>query len=128
MNPDEFRRHGHIRVDWMADYLAGVAELPITPDVAPGQVRRAIPAAPPSAGEPFEALFRNFRELIVLHARNVEWGSQIWTIEARSKRRGSAMNQKALPSCSSCPSCFNLSASAPQAATHCRAGCAGRAR
>jgi len=65
MNPDEFRRHGHILVDWMADYLAGVAELPITPDVAPGQVRRAIPAAPPSAGEPFEALFRNFRELIV---------------------------------------------------------------
>ena len=51
MNPDEFRRHGHIVVDWMADYLAGVAELPITPDVAPGQVRRAIPGAPPSAGE-----------------------------------------------------------------------------
>jgi hypothetical protein len=24
----------------MADYLAGVAELPITPDVAPGQIRR----------------------------------------------------------------------------------------
>ena len=65
MNPDEFRRHGHILVDWMADYLAGVAELPITPDVAPGQVRRAIPAAPPSAGEPFEDLFRDFRELIV---------------------------------------------------------------
>jgi aromatic-L-amino-acid decarboxylase len=65
MNPDEFRRHGHVLVDWMADYLAGVAELPITPDVAPGQVRRAIPAAPPSAGEPFEALFRDFRELIV---------------------------------------------------------------
>jgi aromatic-L-amino-acid decarboxylase len=65
MNPEEFRRHGHILVDWMADYLAGVAELPITPDVAPGQVRRAIPAAPPSAGEPFEALFRDFRELIV---------------------------------------------------------------
>src|SRR6186997_2780443 len=65
MNPEEFRRHGHILVDWMADYHAGVAELPITPDVAPGQVRRAIPAAPPSAGEPFEALFRDFRELIV---------------------------------------------------------------
>jgi aromatic-L-amino-acid/L-tryptophan decarboxylase len=65
MNPDEFRRHGHILVDWMADYLAGVAELPITPEVGPGQVRRAIPAAPPAAGEPFEALFRDFRELIV---------------------------------------------------------------
>ena len=65
MNPEEFRRHGHALVDWMADYFAGVAELPITPDVAPGQIRRAIPPAPPTAGEPFETLFRDFRELIV---------------------------------------------------------------
>jgi aromatic-L-amino-acid decarboxylase len=65
MHPEEFRRHGHTMVDWMADYLAGVAELPITPDVAPGQIRRAIPSAPPTAGEPFEILFRDFRELIV---------------------------------------------------------------
>ena len=65
MNPEEFRRHGHALVDWMADYLAGVAELPITPDVTPGQIRRAIPPAPPTAGEPFEILFRDFRELIV---------------------------------------------------------------
>ncbi len=65
MNPEEFRRHGHALVDWMADYFAGAAELPITPDVAPGQIRRAIPPAPPTAGEPFETLFRDFRELIV---------------------------------------------------------------
>jgi aromatic-L-amino-acid decarboxylase len=49
----------------MADYLAGVAELPVTPAVAPGQIRRALPAAPPVAAEPFEAMFRDFREFIL---------------------------------------------------------------
>jgi aromatic-L-amino-acid/L-tryptophan decarboxylase len=52
-------------VDWMADYLAGVADLPVTPAVTPGQVRRAIPSSPPESGEPFEALFRDFRDLVV---------------------------------------------------------------
>jgi aromatic-L-amino-acid decarboxylase len=65
MTPDEFRRHGHAAVDWMADYLAGVADLPVTPPVSPGQVRRALPASPPPAGEPFETMFRDFRELIL---------------------------------------------------------------
>jgi aromatic-L-amino-acid decarboxylase len=65
MDPEEFRRHGHAAVDWMADYLAGVAELPITPDVSPGRIRRALPAAPPASGEGYEAIFRDFRDLIV---------------------------------------------------------------
>jgi aromatic-L-amino-acid decarboxylase len=65
MDPEEFRRHGHAAVDWMADYLAGVAELPITPDVSPGQIRQALPLAPPASGEEFEAMFRDFRELIL---------------------------------------------------------------
>lgn len=65
MNPEEFRRHGHELVDWMADYLAGVGELPVTPAVRPGDIRRALPAAPPATGEPFDALFRDFRELVL---------------------------------------------------------------
>ncbi len=65
MNPEEFRRHGHELVDWMADYLAGVDELPVTPAVRPGDIRRALPAAPPATGEPFDALFRDFRELVL---------------------------------------------------------------
>ena len=65
MHPDEFRRHGHELVDWMADYFARVAELPVTPDVRPGEIRARLPAAPPAAGEPFERLFADFRELIL---------------------------------------------------------------
>jgi aromatic-L-amino-acid decarboxylase len=65
MHPDEFRRHAHELVDWMADYMARVGELPVTPPVAPGDVRRRLPASPPDVGEPFESLFEDFRELIL---------------------------------------------------------------
>ena len=65
MHPDEFRRHGHELVDWMADYFARVGDLPVTPPVHPGDIRRRLPADPPATGEPFDALFADFREIIV---------------------------------------------------------------
>ena len=65
MHPDEFRRHAHALVDWMADYLRDVGTLPVTPAVAPGDIRRRIPATPPLDGEPFDALFDDFRRVIV---------------------------------------------------------------
>ena len=65
MQPDEFRRHAHAMVDWMADYLRDVGDLPVTPSLAPGDVRRGLPTTPPGQGEPFEALFDDFRRLIV---------------------------------------------------------------
>jgi aromatic-L-amino-acid decarboxylase len=65
MHPEEFRRHAHELVDWMADYLSGVGDLPVTPAVRPGDIRRRLPASPPVEGEPFAALFDDFRELVV---------------------------------------------------------------
>ena len=65
MDPEEFRRHGHQLVDWMADYLNGVSALPVMPDIRPGEIRRSLPTSAPSQGEPFAALFDDFRELIV---------------------------------------------------------------
>lgn len=65
MDPDEFRRHGHALVDWMADYFARVAELPVTPAMRPGEISTRLPAQPPASGEPFERLFADFREVIL---------------------------------------------------------------
>jgi aromatic-L-amino-acid decarboxylase len=65
MHPDEFRRHAHALVDWMADYLRDVATLPVTPGTAPGHIRRQIPDAPPRDAEPFEAVFEDFRRVIL---------------------------------------------------------------
>jgi aromatic-L-amino-acid decarboxylase len=53
---DEFRREAHAMVDWMADYLRDVETRPIVPATTPGQVRAALPTAPPEAAEPFERI------------------------------------------------------------------------
>src|SRR3954464_12770769 len=65
MDSDEFRRAAHQLVDWMADYLERVGELPVTPDVRPGDVTRTLPTAPPEVGEPFEAIWQDFQRLIL---------------------------------------------------------------
>jgi aromatic-L-amino-acid/L-tryptophan decarboxylase len=65
MLPDEFRRHGHQLVDWMADYMRDVGDLPVTPPVKPGDVRGLLPCSAPAEGEPFERLFHDFTKIIV---------------------------------------------------------------
>jgi aromatic-L-amino-acid decarboxylase len=51
--------------DWVDAYLQRVADLPVTPSVSPGDVRATLPEAPPEQGEAFEAMLRDFDELIV---------------------------------------------------------------
>ncbi len=65
MTPDDFRAHAHELVDWMADYLEQVERLPVKPDVQPGTVLKQLPPAPPDDGEPFSAVFSDFREIIL---------------------------------------------------------------
>jgi aromatic-L-amino-acid decarboxylase len=65
MKSEEFRAHAHEMVDWMADYLDQVERLPVKPEIAPHTVLKQLPADPPDEGEPFDALFRDFREIIL---------------------------------------------------------------
>lgn len=65
MTPEEFRRQGHAAIDWIADYWASLDDLPVLSQVAPGDVRRKLPASPPETGEPFDALLADLDELVV---------------------------------------------------------------
>ncbi len=38
MRIEDFRRHAHVLVDWMADYLDGVESYPVRAQVAPAAV------------------------------------------------------------------------------------------
>ncbi len=65
MTPEDFRKHGHALVDWIAAYYERVASLPVQSQVTPGAVRAALPAGPPRQGEPFEAMLRDVEEIIL---------------------------------------------------------------
>ena len=65
MDSEEFRRHGHALVDWIATYLDGVERLPVSGAVEPGEVRAQLPASPPAAAEPFEAVLADLERVIV---------------------------------------------------------------
>jgi aromatic-L-amino-acid decarboxylase len=65
MSLEEFRRHGHAAVDWIADYLGRVEEFPVLSRAEPGEIRARLPAAPPRQGEPFAAVLRDMNEIIL---------------------------------------------------------------
>ena len=65
MTPEEFRRFGHLLVDWVADYRARMADLPVMSTVDPGFLRAALPASPPEGPEPFETILRDLDRLIL---------------------------------------------------------------
>ncbi len=65
MPPEEFREWGRRFVDWIADYLEGAERYPVLARVAPGEVRRNLPAAAPERGESMDALFRDFESVVM---------------------------------------------------------------
>src|SRR5689334_14025256 len=65
MTPDEFRRHGHAVVDWIADYYSRIESFPVLSQAEPGQIRASLPADPPLKGEPFPAILADIERLIL---------------------------------------------------------------
>ncbi len=61
----DLRRDGEAALEWAADYLDRVGELPVMARVEPGEIRAALPASPPEQGEPFEALLRDLDEVVL---------------------------------------------------------------
>src|SRR5258708_40210959 len=65
MTPDEFRRHGHAVVDWIADYHSRIESFPVLSQVMPGEIRASLPATPSAQGEPFDAVLKDVEKLIL---------------------------------------------------------------
>ena len=65
MKPDEFRRHGHALVDWIADYFEHVERYPVLARVKPGDIAAALPDVAPEDGEPFESIMADFERVLV---------------------------------------------------------------
>jgi aromatic-L-amino-acid decarboxylase len=67
----EFRRAGRDVIEWIGDYLDGLQNLPVLPDIRPGDLRARLPASAPEQGEPIERILEDFRGLIV--PANTHW-------------------------------------------------------
>lgn len=65
MEIDEFRKHAHAMVDWMADYMEGVSDLPVRAQSKPGEIAAKIPDAPPAAPETMADIMSDFRQDIL---------------------------------------------------------------
>jgi aromatic-L-amino-acid/L-tryptophan decarboxylase len=62
---EDFRRAGHQTVDWIAEYLANVAEMPVLAQTKPGDLLDALPKSAPEKGETFDAILRDFDRLVM---------------------------------------------------------------
>ncbi len=65
MSPEDFRRHGHAMVDWIADYYSRIESFPVSSQAQPGQVRAALPARPPRQGESFDEFMKDVERVIL---------------------------------------------------------------
>ena len=65
MPPEEFRKHGHAVVDWIADYYKRIEEFPVLSQVAPGEIRASLPAHAPGQGEPFPEILKDVEKFIL---------------------------------------------------------------
>jgi glutamate/tyrosine decarboxylase-like PLP-dependent enzyme len=70
LDPEEFRRLGHLMVDQTADLLASLRERPLTPGESPTTVRQALKADGPlpDQGTAPEALLRQTTDLLFNHS------------------------------------------------------------
>ncbi len=65
MSPEEFRRHGHEVVDWIAGYLENTRDYPVVPRVEPGDFAASLPASAPEQGESMEAILADFQSQVM---------------------------------------------------------------
>jgi aromatic-L-amino-acid decarboxylase len=60
-----FRHWARRAADWGVDYRETISQRPVRPRIEPGAIARALPASPPEAPEPMDAIFADFERLIV---------------------------------------------------------------
>ena len=62
MPADEFRKHGHAMVEWIARFMENPERFPVLARVAPGDILNARPESAPEAAESFDAIIADFDE------------------------------------------------------------------
>src|SRR5450755_3620783 len=61
----DLRTDGRAAIDWAADYLERVGEMPVLAQVAPGDIRARLPREAPEHPEPFAHVLRDLDEVLL---------------------------------------------------------------
>lgn len=76
MDLQEFRKHGHELVDWMADYFETIGQRPVKSEVKPGEVLDLLPLHPPDKPENFDLMMEDFKTIVlpgITHWQHPGW-------------------------------------------------------
>ncbi len=65
MTIEEFRKHGHETVDWIADYYSTIEKLPVKSRVQPGEIFSQIPDSPPDKAEAYSTILEDLNTKII---------------------------------------------------------------
>ncbi len=65
LDPEQFRAYGKQVIDWIADYLANAERYPVLSRSKPGELKHRLPAAPPCAPEPMDAILSDIDRIIM---------------------------------------------------------------
>lgn len=65
MNAEDFRRHGHKVIDWIADYYERIESFPVLSQVQPDWLKDSLPASAPEIGQDFSEIFADVEKLIL---------------------------------------------------------------
>lgn len=71
MAPEDFRAAGHLLIDWIADFRAGLEHRPVRSSLGPGEVVAAMPPCP-AEGRAIDALLRQIEEVVVPGLTNLQ--------------------------------------------------------
>jgi len=65
MDLNEFRRHGHELIEWMADYFENIENFPVKSRVSPGDIIKKLPENAPLQAESFDSIMEDFNNIII---------------------------------------------------------------
>jgi len=65
LDPEDFKRAAYSAADWIAGYLENMDTYPVLPRTKPGDVRAALPKAPPEKPESLSEIVGDFQKVIL---------------------------------------------------------------
>ncbi len=76
MSSDDFRKHGHELIEWIASYWETVEDRQIIPDVGPGEIRSRLPQVAPELPEEFSEVLADLDGIVmdgITHWQSPGW-------------------------------------------------------